>query len=237
MKPWVSPDIDENPRPRALPDLKLPRAKWPVTRVLDCGDIVSPLEQSFVNTLEARRSHRVMSRAPLREVVNAIAFGVRPRETIETDAVGRSLRPSPSAGAIHPVDVLLVQGPSRVFRYAPLEHQLQVLNVPRIGHLNAFIEDCRQILPEASGTAIVLVGEMSRVAAVYRRPESLLWRDAGALLQTLALVATAYRLAFCPLGILGTPVVRAIGLSEQISGVGVALIGRIGSGRTEDGHD
>lgn len=237
MKPWVSPDIDENPRPRALPELTLPRAKWPVTRAVDCGDIVSPLEQSFVATLEARRSYRVMSRAPLREVVNAIAFGVRPRETIDGGSLGRSLRPSPSAGAIHPVDVLLVHGSSRVFRYAPLEHQLEVLHVARRGDLEAFDADCRQILPEASGTAIVLVGEMSRVAAVYKRPESLLWRDAGVLLQTLALVATAYRLAFCPLGILGTPVVRAIGLSEQISGVGVALIGRLSSGRTEDSRD
>ena len=234
MKPWVSPDIDENPRPRAVPDQMLPRARWPVTRALDCGEIVAPLERSFVATLEARRSHRVMTRAPLREVVNAIAFGVRPRETIESDAFGRSRRPSPSAGAIHPVDVLLVDGPTRIFRYAPHAHQLEALRVQSRRHLDAFLEDCREILPEALGTGIVLVGEMNRVAAVYKRPESLLWRDAGVLLQTLALVATAYRLAFCPLGILGAPVVQAIGLSEQISGVGVALIGRFGSDTTEE---
>ena len=89
-------------------------------------------------------------------------------------------------------------------------------------------DDCHQILPEASGTAIVLVGYMGRVAAVYERPASLLWRDGGALLQTLALVATAYRLAFCPLGILGAPVVHAIGLSARVSAVGVALMGRLG---------
>ena len=218
-----------------MPDLKLPGAQWPVTRALNCGDVVAPLERSFVATLEARRSHRVMTRAPLREVVNAIAFGVRPRETIEGDAFGRSRRPSPSAGAIHPVDVLLVHGSSRVFRYAPLAHQLEALRVRSRRHLDAFLEDCQEILPEASGTRIVLASEMNRVAAVYKRPESLLWRDAGVLLQTLALVATAYRLAFCPLGILGTPVVRAIGLSEQISGVGVALMGRFGRGGTEEG--
>lgn len=234
MKPWASPDIDDNPRPRAEPDLRLPRAQWPVTQALDCGEVVAPLERSFVATLEARRSHRVMTRAPLREVVNAIAFGVRPRQTIEGDAFGRSLRPSPSAGAIHPVDVLLVHGSSRVFRYAPLAHQLEALRVRRRTHLEAFHEDCQEILPEASGTGIVLVGEMNRVATVYRRPESLLWRDAGVLLQTLALVATAYRLAFCPLGILGTPVVRAIGLAEHLSGVGVALIGRFGNSGTEE---
>ncbi len=45
-------------------------------------------------------------------------------------------------------------------------------------------------------------------------------------MQTLALVATAYRLAFCPLGILGTPVVEAIGLSREVVAVGAAMIGR-----------
>ena len=235
MKLWASRHIDDNPRPHAVPDSTLARAKWPVTRALDCGSVVSPSEQSFVSTLEARRSHRVMTRAPLREVVNAIAFAVRPREMIEGDAFGRSRRPSPSAGAIHPVDVLLVHGSSRVFRYAPLVHQLQTLRVSRPEHLDAFRQDCHQLLPEASGTAIVLVGEMNRVAAVYKRPESLLWRDAGVLLQTLALVATAYRLAFCPLGILGTPVVRAIGLSRQILGVGVALVGRFSTDGSGDG--
>ena len=84
------------------------------------------------------------------------------------------------------------------------------------------------LLPEASGTALVLVGCMNRVAALYKRPASLLWRDAGVLLQTLALVAEAYRLAFCPLGVLGNQVVQALGLSESASAVGAALIGRFG---------
>ena len=226
MKPWVLQHTDDSPRPRAVPDLELPRTEWPVTRALHCGRVVSPFGRSFTATLEARRSQRTMSRAALREIVNAIAFGVRPREEVEGDRFGRTLRPSPSAGAIHPIDVLLVHGPTRVFRYAPLTHQLQALHVLARERLEAFISDCREILPEASGTGIVLVGDINRVAALYERPESLLWRDAGVLLQTLALVATAYRLAFCPLGILGTPVVRALGLSERLLGVGVALIGR-----------
>ena len=226
MKLWVSRHTDESPRPRAVPDSNLLRTEWPVTRALHCGDLVWPFEASFAATLEARRSQRAMTRATLREVVNAIAFAVRPREEVEGDPFGRTRRPSPSAGAIHPVDVLLVHGPCRVFRYAPRTHHLEALRVSAREHLDAFVEDCCEVLPEASGTGIVLVGNMNRVAALYERPESLLWRDAGVLLQTLALVATAYRLAFCPVGILGTPVLRALGLSESLLGVGVALIGR-----------
>ena len=146
---------------------------------------------------------------------------------MQDDHFRRSRRPSPSAGAIHPIDVLLVHGTSRVFRYAPLTHQLEILRVSDPAALRSFVRDCHQILPEALGTAIVLVGDMNRVATLYERPESLLWRDGGVLLQTLALVATAYRLAFCPLGVLGNAVVDALTLPEQVAAVGVALIGRL----------
>jgi SagB-type dehydrogenase family enzyme len=145
---------------------------------------------------------------------------------MEADTLGRSRRPSPSAGALHPIDVVLVHGASRAFRYAALTHHLETLRVARPEHLRAFFNDCRQILPQASGTAIVLVGDLDRVAAVYEQPALLLWRDAGVLLQTLALVATAYRLAFCPLGVLGTPVAHALGLPARALGLGVALVAR-----------
>ena len=233
MKKSVPIPTDRNPRPRQVPDTLLASVEWPVTRAIDCGEVVPPLERSFTATLAARRSCRTMTRAPLRVVVNAVAFGARPRQVMEGDHFGRSRRPSPSAGAIHPVDVLLVHGASSVFRYAPLKHQIEILRVSHRGALESFLCDCREILPEASGTAIVLVGDMNRVAALYMRPESLLWRDGGVLLQTLALVATAYRLAFCPLGILGNSVVRSLELPERVSAVGVAMIGRLGREQVE----
>ena len=215
-----------DPRPRRVPKENVQPIQWPVSRTLGCGVIVPPAERSFVDILEARRSQRVMRQTSLRELVNAIAFGTRPRQKMESDVFGRSQRPSPSAGALHPIEVLLVRGTSRVLRYVPLEHQLQLLYVSRPELLTEFAEDCQDVLPDAPVTAIVLVGDVTRVAAVYSRPESLLWRDSGALMQTLALVATAYRLAFCPLGILGGPVVHALGLAARVSALGVALIGR-----------
>ena len=226
----MSVPTETEPRPRHAPDQMVRPICWPVSRTVNCGGIVPPPDQSFVATLEARRSQRFMTQASLRELVNAVAFGTQPRETMEGDSFSRSRRPSPSAGALHPVDVLLVRGASRVFRYVPLGHRLQLLHASHPEHLKVFAGDCHDILPKASGTAIVLVGDMARVAAIYHRPESLLWRDSGALLQTLALVAAAYRLAFCPLGILGLRVVHAIGLSTSVSALGAALIGRPDTG-------
>ena len=185
------------------------------------------MPETFVTIVEARRSARKMTAAPLRELVNAIAFATQPRAVLLDDRLGRSRRLSPSAGALHPIDVVLMRGDSRLFRYVPVNHQLENLRVAQGEHLKTFAEECRQILPHAAGTALVLVGDTARVSAAYEHPQSLLWRDAGVLLQTLALVATAYRLAFCPLGILGTPVVRALALPDRASAFGVAVMGRI----------
>ena len=217
---------DVNPRPREVPEPLLATVEWPVTRIIDCRPVVPPIDRSFAATLEARRSCRVMLRAPLRVVVNAVAFATRPRQVMEGDYFGRSRRPSPSAGAIHPVETLFIHGASSILRYAAINHQIEVLRVSHQEALEAFVRDCHQILPLASGTAIVLIGDMNRVSTFYERAESFLWRDGGVLMQTLALVATAYRLAFCPLGILGDLVVDSLGLPEWASAVGVAMIGR-----------
>ena len=220
----MSHPTDGNPRPRVVPGSPQPRADLPVSQVFKCRAIVKPALQSFVATFESRRSQSEMRRAPLGEVVNAVAYAVSPREVKVGDPFGRSRRPSPSAGAIHPVDVLLVHG-TRVFHYAAATHELAVLRVSSPHHLSSFAMDCQEILPAALGTAIVLVGDINRVGALYERPASLMWRDGGVLLQTLALAAIAYGFAFCPLGILGTSVLDAIGKAEQLSAVGVALVG------------
>lgn len=78
----------------------------------------------------------------------------------------------------------------------------------------------------AHGTAVFLLGDVARVTAVYENSLSLLWRDAGALLQTLFLSATAFRLAFCPLALLGREIAEALGLEGRLIGAGSAVIGR-----------
>lgn len=217
---------DDNPRPRGLPRPPRPLPEFPVSRVHKCRALVQPAERSFASVVERRRSQTEMRRAPLAEVANAVAFAVQPRQVLHGDMYGRTRRLSPSAGALHPVEVLLVHGSTQIYRYAPDTHELERLRVLHPRELALFGVDCEEILPNALGTAIVLAGDVNRVAAVYERPESLMWRDAGALLQTVALSATAYGLAFCPLGTLGTSVLRAIEKEEHLSATGVGLIGR-----------
>jgi SagB-type dehydrogenase family enzyme len=138
------------------------------------------------------------------------------------------MRLSPSAGALHPIEVLLVIGTvnPRIARYDPLGHSLDLLRLRDASAMHDLLAKVREIVPQANGTTIVLVGDERRVGAKYENPESLFWRDAGALLQTMSLVATANRLACCFLGILGVDALRAIGLQDRLTPTGVAVIGR-----------
>jgi hypothetical protein len=170
-----------------------------------------------------------MERAPLREVVNLVAFATRPRFVLEGDPLGRSRRLCVSSGALHPIDCVLFdpRGSLHVMRYDPCGHCVQLLVVKDRGALKRLDANCREILPEARGMVMALVGDLSRVKSVYDNPWSLLWRDAGALLQTLALCAAAYRLAFCPLGALGAEMLGALDLGgRNIVPAGIAMIGR-----------
>lgn len=194
-----------------------------------CPAVTPPQDESFVALLEARRSDRSMLPAPLREIVNALAFAIRPRFVREDDVHSRTRRPTVSAGALHAIEVVIAdwRGAARALRYNSMTHSLEPLRIAQPVRLHQFAKTCTAILPDAASTALALIGDARRMEALYEHPSSLLWRDAGALLQTLAMVSTAYRLAFCPLGTLGGDVVDALGLDRQTARpLGCAAIGR-----------
>lgn len=84
-----------------------------------------------------------------------------------------------------------------------------------------------EIFPEADCDYLVLLADFALAEAHYERSQSLIWRDAGALMQTLHCCATAYRLAFCPAGILGFELAEVLfGPASRVAGVGVAAVGR-----------
>lgn len=219
--------IENDPQPKLMPEPN-PPIEWPVRRALRCPPVIPPPPIAFEEVLEARRSCRATINAPLREIVNAIAYTTRPRFILKDDEHQRTRRPSPSAGALHPIEVAILdwRATPRVMRYHPTGHELHVLALKDRSKVSVLSEKIRDVVPLAKGTAVVFLGDMERVAAFYENPHSLLWRDAGALLQTLHLSATAFRLACCPVGLLGGELVEAIGLEGRLIGAGVAVVGR-----------
>lgn len=165
----------------------------------------------------------------LGEVVNFVGFATRIYALSTDDPIGRTRRPAISAGGLHPIHVLIVSKEinPEVCRYDGESHTLEFLLVRRPSALRRFVARAKCVLPDARGSYLVLLAETEKTSSVYEHPASLLWRDSGALLQTLHLSATAYGLAFCAMGILGHDFVSALFPAVQkVCAVGVASVGR-----------
>jgi nitroreductase len=172
--------------------------------------------------LERRRSQRALSPIPFRRLVNLISYALAPRFV---NAEGRVRSLSLSSGALHAVEVVLLAR-GEVYRFDIRRRFLQTLNLSDPNKLGRFYTRTRDILPQANAAAMVLIGDLPRIRAFYAHPGSLLFRDSGALLQTLALACEAYGLGFCPLGLLGRDVVEAIGLDPKVAvPLGAAALG------------
>jgi hypothetical protein len=215
----------KDPLPRHDPIPAQPFA-WPVTAKINCAPIIDPPDQRFTEVLERRRCERHIDRAPLGDIVNVLAFTMRPRFSND-DEFGRTKRPAMSAGALHPISVLIIPNldDQRVLHYNPREHCLESLQADS-NCVKQSVDRCRVVLPEADGTYLVFAADTTITGAVYECPESLIWRDAGALLQTIAMVSTAFQLVFCPLGLLGSEIAAMLGDPCHIISAGVAVVGQ-----------
>ncbi|NYH21750.1 nitroreductase family protein [Paraburkholderia bryophila] len=211
----------EDPQP--LRDGPFQDYPWPILRVVPFGQHSAPAERSFLDVFESRRSVRALTSAPLDELVDALRLALVPRFWKDGDPLRRSRRPALSAGALHPISVLLFAG-ATVYRVNADESVLEELNVPAELR-TSWVSKCKRMLPDADGAFIVLIADMARPMAAYEKSESLVWRDSGTLLQTLALAAESYGLGFCPLGIVGNEVVDSLPGAEQLLAVGAAAIG------------
>jgi hypothetical protein len=83
----------------------------------------------------------------------------------------------------------------------------------------------KTMFPQAQGDILILVADNTLTASQYENSEPLIWRDAGALMQTLHICATAFRLNFCPAGISGSELIAPYGESGLMA-AGVAVVGR-----------
>ncbi|MDT6997669.1 hypothetical protein [Burkholderia cenocepacia] len=196
---------------------------WPVESSISVEPFSAPAGRTFIDVFEKRRSTRALSRAPRALTVGALLFALTPRFWKEGDALRRSRRPTLSSGALHPISMLLFDE-SAVFRINAESCMLEKLTFP-MEVRDAWVRKCQQVLPDANGAFLTLVADMARPMSAYAHSETLAWRDAGATLQTLALVAELFGLGFCPLGILGAEVVSALPAGKQLLAVGAAAIG------------
>lgn len=204
------------------------RAPWAGAKAIKIGETLPISTMLLFEALEQRRTLRVLRKATLKEVCRALCAAACVRSVKHDDKLMRSRRPSVAAGAIHAIEVFIVHGTmsKQIFYFDPFERTIS--SVSNMDHLRlqAFWERCVSVVPSAVSTLIVLVGRPDVLSLAYENVESLLWRDAGALLQTLSMTAYGLGMGFCPLGLLGQDFLKCIPYSDEtLCAVGTGWLG------------
>lgn len=214
---------DPSPRATAAPYVPL---QWPVLRSITLAN-PSIVHSDLFQALARRRSGAEFQ--PLaRDALGELLWHVMRVDALSPSTLGFELehRPTPSAGAIHPVHVLIsAPGLDAAVLYRPRLHRLDVLagseSVCRELRLLA-----QQLYQRADGaTVLAFVAEPGLTAAKYEDASSLVWRDAGILQGTMALAAEGLGLAFRLLGATGDAQVSPLAEQGVLVGMGLALIG------------
>jgi hypothetical protein len=135
-----------------------------------------------------------------------------------------STRPTPSAGAIHPIHVVVhLPGSQVLHRYDPFTHALVELACEI--DTATLRRELNEIVDGEDGVLLMFVAEPGLTSAKYADAQSLVWRDAGILQGYFSMAAEALELNFAPLGVTGEPWASRLVNQEGLVGVGVAYVG------------
>ncbi|GLV19911.1 hypothetical protein LOCUS_08210 [Klebsiella pneumoniae] len=134
-------------------------------------------------------------------------------------------RPVPSAGAIHPIHIILSLPERDGWQlYLPDMHALAPLRIPEQTRFE-IRDELLPVIDIQSGIIVRLIAEPGKTSAKYSDADSLVWRDSGVLVGQMALVAEALECNFCPLGITGHDWCSGLKLEGRLAGTGLAVFG------------
>lgn len=213
-----------NPHP--LPEAKpyTPLA-WPAGAHVPLPPPSEVAARSFGDVALARRTRRDFSALEAGQLSALLSLTCRVQQVGDA-TLGFPLTrcPAPSAGAIHPIHLILLEsGTSAWQRYDPFQHAL--VNMPTSVDAQHVRRAMEELLSAPGATLLLLAAEIGMTAAKYDHPWSLVWRDAGVLLGWLSMAAEALDLSFCPLGVTGEPWTSQLLDQPGLMGVGAAFVG------------
>jgi SagB-type dehydrogenase family enzyme len=217
-----------SPIPRDTP-VPYTEFSYPVTDREYLAIPESPNESSFWDVLASRRSRRAVGPLGETQLAHLLWYSAKTRAARrEQDGFLWQSRPSPSGGGRHPVDLIVVhaeRGKAIVRLYDPIAHALCTLSVDQ-HRAFSFYGQAKAIITAEDGVLLWFVAQFGRTLERYVDGESLVWRDAGALLATVYLVCEALGLACCAIGPSGDPdIPQIIGGENELRGVGGCIVG------------
>lgn len=131
----------------------------------------------------------------------------------------------PSASGLHPIDLIVFDVYEQSASvYDPIAHALCKLDVSE-ERVATFLTYSQQILDSGSGVLIWFAARPEKVSIKYTNELSLIWRDAGALIASMYLIAEALSLNCCALGVLGNQELQELTGNTSIIGAGGCIIG------------
>jgi SagB-type dehydrogenase family enzyme len=163
-------------------------------------------DQPLRDILASRRSERQFRRPSLDAIAAILVAGARVlAEGPADDGYLRTWRPHPSAGGRHPIDLLIVA--RDVDGLAQGAWWFDPWSCELVREPNVAFERPTQVVASIVGSAVpaivFAVAVPERTLERYPDGMSLVWRDAGVVLQTLHLLACDAGLASCILGTAG----------------------------------
>lgn len=214
-----------DPSPRATAAPYVPR-QWPVLQSITLAH-PSVVHSDLFQALARRRSGAEFH--PLaHDTLSELLWHVMRVDAISPSTLGfeQEQRPTPSAGAIHPIHALVAApGLDAAALYRPRLHQLDVLAGSESVYRELRLLAQQLYKGAQDATVLAFIAEPGLTAAKYEDASSLVWRDAGILQGTMALAAEGLGLAFRLLGATGHAQVSPLAEQGVLVGMGLALIG------------
>jgi len=219
----------KNPQPKPTEE-RVTSFDYPIQHSVKLSRNIDPLPARFDEVITSRKSQRTFSGISLQQLSNILWYTAKVKQTfVQENGYILTHRGTPSAGARHPIDILIINqtllNSNLPHYYNPIAHTLNRLDLPTQS-VDNFIKHIGSIINTTNATIIWFIAHPERTAAKYQNPESLIWRDAGALINSIQLTCTALNIKCCPIGSLGDPYIGDF-FSRQagIFGAGGVLIG------------
>jgi SagB-type dehydrogenase family enzyme len=152
---------------------------------------------------------------------------LREKRYLENGTMWQS-KVAPSGGGCHPIHIAVLRAPDfprDILVYDSEHNGFGVVGSVEPKLLQRAVKETETCLRLAKGTVLWFFADVAKTYAKYHNPESLIWRDSGALLAIVNLVADALALESCGLGIHETPSLRrALNLPASVIGVGGCVV-------------
>lgn len=180
--------------------IKHPRipAEWPIIGHDDLPREFYCPPYDFFDLLENRKSTREFDPLCLNDLSALLWFSQR-HVRLDNFDQNRVRTPIPTIGSLASVQTIVVDQRFSAWVYNGEHHTAC--------RLSSASEVSREIRSDANnffqvggGSLLLFVASRSYLEQYYRAPDALVLREAGVLLGTMALLAEAFDLAFCPLG-------------------------------------